>query len=203
LALQTSRASDEIEAAQLIESLSKLDMQYLREKNSLLSGLKTASGELLSAVENWEQLYLLVSPMDGTVTFNAFWKSQQFVNAGDKVLAIVSRNPGEIIGRIKCPASGSGKIKPGQRVNIKVQGYPYMEYGTLPGRVKTISLVSNENWYSLEAELPQGLKTGTGKTLDFTGELTGQAEIVTDDRSLFSRILSPLQYLMTNQRVNE
>jgi ATP-binding cassette subfamily B protein len=31
-----------------------------------------------------------------------------------------------------------------------------------------------------------------------SGELTGNAEIITDDRSLFSRILSPLQYLMEN-----
>jgi len=28
------------------------------------------------------------------------------------------------------------------------------------------------------------------------GELSGQAEIITDDRSLFERILSPLKYLL-------
>ncbi|MDR1437009.1 MAG: HlyD family secretion protein [Candidatus Symbiothrix sp.] len=196
--MQTAVASDEIEAAQLIESLSKLDTQYRREKNSLLSGLKTAYSELLSAIENWEEAYLLVSPITGVVTFNTFWTNHQFVNTGDNVLAIVPHNPGEIIGRIQSPASGSGKIRPGQRVNIKVQGYPYMEYGTLQGRVKTISLISSEALYSIEAELPQGLKTGTGKILDFSGELTGLSEIVTDDRSLFSRIFSPLQYLIGN-----
>jgi HlyD family secretion protein len=166
-----------------------------------LSALKTAYSELLSAIENWEQVYLLRSPVDGTVTFSAFWKSNQFVNAGDKVLAIVSQTPGEIIGRIQSPSSGSGKIKPGQRVNIKVQGYPYMEYGTLQGRVRTVSLISNENTYFIEVELPQGLKTGTGKTLDFTGELTGQAEVITDDRSLFARIFSPLKYLSQNYKL--
>jgi HlyD family secretion protein len=82
-------------------------------------------------------------------------------------------------------------------VNIKVQGYPYMEYGSLQGRVKTISLVPNEAIYAIEVELSQGLQTGTGKILDFTGELSGQAEIVTDDRSLFARILSPLRYLIS------
>jgi HlyD family secretion protein len=196
--LETNIASDRIEAAQLRESISQLDTQYLKEKNSLLSDLKTASGELLSAIENWEQLYLLVSPMDGTVTFNSFWTSHQSVNAGDKVLAVVPRHSGKLIGRIQSPSSGSGKIRPGQRVNIKVQGYPYMEYGTLQGQVRAISLISNEKIYSVAVELPQGLNTGTGKTLDFTGELTGEAEIITDDRSLFSRILSPLQYLMNN-----
>jgi hypothetical protein len=42
------------------------------------------------------------------------------------------------------------------------------------------------------------LRTVTGKTLNFTGELTGEAEIITDDRNLFSRILSPPEYLLKN-----
>ena len=90
----------------------------------------------------------------------------------------------------------SGKIKSGQRVNIKVNGYPYMEYGTLQGIIRTISMVPNENNYAIEVDLTDGLKTNTGKILDFTGELTGLAEIITDDRSLFDRILSPLKYLL-------
>jgi hypothetical protein len=47
-------------------------------------------------------------------------------------------------------------VKIGQVVNIKLNGYPYMEYG---------------------------LVTTTGTSLSFTGELSGIAEIITDDRS--------------------
>jgi len=194
--LQTNIASDRIESAQLQESLSKLDIQYQREQNSLLSDLKTAKNELETAIEDWEQTYLLVSPINGTVTFNTFWTNNQFVNAGDKVMTVIPENPGKIIGRIKSPESMSGKIKSGQRVNIKVNGYPYMEYGTLQGIVKTISLVPNENNYAIEVDLTNELTTNTGKILDFTGELTGLAEIITDDRSLFDRISAPLKYLL-------
>ncbi|GHT75039.1 hemolysin [Bacteroidia bacterium] len=196
--LQTSMASDQIEAAQLSENVSKLDIQYIREKNSLLSDLKTAYSELLSAIENWEQIYVLVSPIAGTVTFDSFWTSNQFVNAGDKVLAVVPDVPGEIIGRIQTPAVGSGKIKTGQRVNIKINDYPYMEYGSLQGEVRNISLISNGKNYAVEVKLRRGLQTSIGKKLDFAGELTGTAEIMTDDRSLFSRIFSPLKYLINN-----
>jgi HlyD family secretion protein len=194
--IRTTIVSDGIESAQLQESVSKLDIQYQREQNSLLSGLKAATNELETAIENWEQTYILTSPIDGTVTFNTFWTSNQFVNAGDKVLAVIPENPGKIIGRIKSPESMSGKIKPRQRVNIKISGYPYMEYGTLQGTVKTISLVPNENNYAIEVNLTNELTTNTKQTLDFTGELTGLAEIITDDRSLFSRIFSPLKYLL-------
>jgi HlyD family secretion protein len=194
--LQTNLASDKIESAQLQESVSKLDVQYQREQNSLLSNLKTAANELETAIENWEQTYLLISPITGTTSFNTFWTSNQFVNLNDKVLAVIPENPGRILGRIRSPESMSGKIKPGQRVNIKINGYPYMEYGTLQGEIKTISLVPDENNYAIEMDLTDGLTTNTGKALNFTGELTGQAEIVTDDRSLFNRVFAPLKYLL-------
>lgn len=194
--IQTNRISTQIESGQLKESLSKLDTQYARDENSVLSELRSAYGELVSAIENWEQTYVLTAAKEGTVSFNSFWAQNQFVDAGDKVFAIVSNSPGKILGRIKTPTSMSGKIKEGHRVIVKVHGYPYMEYGTLQGAVNTISLVPNENYFYIDiAILSDELKTNTGKVLHFTGEMTGDAEIITDDRSLFSRILSPLEYL--------
>jgi HlyD family secretion protein len=56
--------------------------------------------------------------------------------------------------------------------------------------------------YAVEVAFPQGLQTNTRKTLPFTGELTGTAEIITDDRSVFSRILSPLDFLLKNHIEN-
>jgi len=55
---------------------------------------------------------------------------------------------------------------------------------------------NRSNYYTVNITLPAGLTTNTGKTLNFTGELSGFAEIVVDDRSLFERILSPLRYLL-------
>ena len=74
--------------------------------------------------------------------------------------------------------------------------HPYMEYGMLQGTVNAVSLIANEKIYVVDVELEQGLITGTGKILTFTGELTGEAEIITDDRSLANRILAPIAYLL-------
>jgi len=57
-------------------------------------------------------------------------------------------------------------------------------------------LQNKVNNYTIDIALPAGLKTNIGKVLNFTGELSGQAEIITDDRSLFERVLSPLKYLL-------
>jgi len=194
--LRTNIASDKMEMGQLQESFSQKDILFQREKNNLLSALKTAYNELLAAIENWEQIYLLVSPIEGTVTFNTVWTNHQFVNASDKILAVVPELQGALVGKIHSPAEFSGKIRTGQKVNIKLAGYPYMEYGTLQGTVESISLIPENNNYTIDITLPAGLKTNTGKELNFTGELSGQAEIITDDRSLFERVLSPLKYLL-------
>ena len=101
-----------------------------------------------------------------------------------------------IIGKIKLPVSGSGKVCPGQRVNISVTGYPYMEFGFLTGEVLSVSLLASEdNMYTVTVSLPQNLCTSYGKQLDFKGELSGTAEVMTDERSVTARLLSPLRYL--------
>jgi len=193
--LQTSISLQNVEFSQMKESVNKLSLQYLQEKHQLYSELKSSQRELLAAIDNWQQSYLLIASQTGIVTFNTFWKRNQFVNTGDKVFAIVSRNPGYLIGKIKVPSSGSGKVHIGQRVNIMVSGYPYLEYGLLQAKTKSISLVSNNDFYSIEVDFPKGLHSTVNKELKFTGEMTGTAEIITDNRSLIERISSPMEFL--------
>ena len=195
LQLQTSISLQNVETSQMKESVNKLSIQYLQEKHQLFSDLKSTHRELLAAIANWEQNYLLIASQSGVVTFNTYWKRNQFVNAGDKVFAIVSHQPGQLIGKIKVPASGSGKIQIGQKVNIKVAGYPYLEYGFLKAETKGISLVANNDYYMVEVEFPKGLHSTVNKDLKFTGEMNGTAEIITENRSMIERIYTPLKLL--------
>jgi len=193
--LQTSISLQNVEFSQMKESVNKLSMQYLQEKHQLFSELKSSQRELIAAIENWNQIYLLTASQRGIVTFTSFWKRNQYITSGDKVFAIISRDPGKLIGRIKVAAIGSGKIQTGQKVNIKVSGYPYLEYGLLQARTKSISLVSNNDFYSIEVDFPKGLRSTVNKEMKFTGELSGTAEIITDNLSLMERFFTPIKSL--------
>jgi multidrug resistance efflux pump len=193
--LQTSMSLENVDFSQMKESVNKLSIQYLQEKHQMFSDLKSAQRELMAAIENWQQNYLLIAPQSGIVTFNTFWKQNQNINSGDKVFAIVSRKPGQLIGKIKVPASGSGKIQVGQKVNIKVAGYPYLEYGLLQAKTTNISLVSTNDYYAVEVAFPKGLRSTVNKELKFTGELSGTAEVITENRTLIERIYTPLRLL--------
>ena len=196
--LEGTILSEKIENNKLSSSASKLTVEYLQDKNSKHSELVSAYRELVSEIETWEQKYMLITPQSGVVTFNSYWTKNQIVSTGDKVFVVVPANQGDLIGKVEIPESGAGKIKIGQLANLKISGYPYLEYGVLQGTVKSISLVANQNKYAVEIALCSGMKSTTGAVFNFTGELNGTAEIVTEDRSLANRILSPLKYLLTN-----
>ncbi len=196
--LEGSIVAEQIENSKLKSSASKLTVEYLQDRNNKFQDLSTSYRELMAEIENWEQKYLLISPQAGIITFNTVWSRNQVVNIGDKVFVVVSKEPGALIGKLDAPLSGSGKIKVGQLVNIKVAGYPYLEYGMLQGNVQNISLVSSGNYYTVEISFSHKLISTTGANFEFTGELKGVAEVVTEDRSLALRILAPLRYLLRN-----
>lgn len=194
--LITSLSSARIQEAQLKQSIISTQMEQSREANSLDIVLKTTYNELLVSINDWELNYLFVSPASGILSYNHIWQKNQNVNGGDRVFSIVSKNTGSIIGKMKLPTNGSGKVIPGQRINISVTGYPYMEFGFLTGRIVSVSLLADEeSTYTVTVSLPQDLRTSYNKTLEFKGELAGTAEVITDERSITERLFSPLRYL--------
>jgi HlyD family secretion protein len=116
------------------------------------------------------------------------------------VLFVVPSKQGDYIGRIYLKMQRSGKVENGQIVNVKLSGYPYLEYGMVRGRVKSKSLVPSGDAYVIEVEFPEGLTTLYKNKLVFSQNMQGTAEIITEDRSLLSKIISPLHYLFSKNR---
>jgi len=129
------------------------------------------------------------------VTFNKFYAENQNITNGDRVLAIVPEDVGEVIGKVELPVRGSGKVKEGLDVNVKFDNYPYMEYGLVRGRVKSVSLVPEDSFYMVEITFPNGLVTNYDNELQMQSQLMGQAEIITEDLRLIQRIFNPLKSL--------
>lgn len=151
--------------------------------------LRESLNSLRSSVDKWKQTYLLTAPIDGRVSLNSsFFSEQQYVKQGDQVLAIVPPTSEKIIGRLYLPVAGSGKVKSGQRVVLKLESYPHYEFGAIEGIVESKALVPKDNQYAILVSLPHGLKTNFGRTIPFEQQLQGQAEIVTEDKRFLQRI---------------
>ncbi len=149
----------------------------------------------------WEQQYLLVSPVSGKVSFTKIWSINQNVSAGDNVISVVPTDSKGLIGKLQLAIEGSGKVKKGQRVNIKLVNYPHMEYGMLLGIIERVSLVPAEIFYCVEISLPNGLMTNYGEYLRFSQQMKASAEIITEDVRLIEKFFNPIKSVfMKNKR---
>lgn len=171
------------------------------------NALKTYQSNLIkayelvnNAIDSWYLNYVLMSPIVGTTSFNKVWAVNQNVIQGETVMTIVPTTPEHIMGKAFVPVRGAGKVKTGQRVNIKLSNYPYMEYGMLIGKVKNIAPVPVNNAYSIEIELPNRLTTNYGKTLDMQQELWGNCEIITEDLRLIQRVIYPIKAIVERNK---
>ncbi|QMU28195.1 HlyD family secretion protein [Adhaeribacter radiodurans] len=196
--LESNIASTKIKLVQLQKALVLLVIQNQEKRNQYELSFTESYKNLLSALSNWEQKYLLKSPISGKVTYLKYWSNNQYVTTGDEVMVIVPHTAQTIIGKIALPIQNSGKVKVGQKVNIYLKNYPYQEFGTILGLVKSISLVPKDNLYVIEIILPSGLKTSYHKKLDFKQEMQGSAEIITEELRLLERIFYQFRVLRQN-----
>ncbi len=193
---KTTLANSEIQINRLEQTVMELELQYREDKSRIQLALSQAYENLMGHIAQWEQSYLLKAPISGIVTFTKFWSINQNVKAGDKVVTVVPEEGGKIIGKVVMPIQGSGKVKVGQRVNIKFANFPHMDYGIVTGVIKSKSLVAADNFYSLEVDLPNALRTSYGKELEFSQEMQGSAEIITEDIRLLERIFKPIKSIL-------
>jgi multidrug efflux pump subunit AcrA (membrane-fusion protein) len=164
------------------------------------TSLTQAYSLLGTAIDNWFLAYVLTSPIDGKASFNKIWALNQNITEGETLLTIVPDTPSCLVGKAYIPVEGAGKVKPGQRVNIKLSNYPYLEYGMIIGKVTQKAPVPVNNLYAVEIGLSQKLTTNYGKTLDMQQELHGNSEIITDDLRLIERIIYPVKMVIEKNR---
>lgn len=146
--------------------------------------------QLKKGIKDWELNYVLRSSIDGKVSFLQLWAENQFVNAGDNVFAVIPTNESEYIGKVKAPVQNSGKIKLEQIVNIRLANYPDREFGIIKGKIQAISLTPDkEGNLLINVSLPKGLLTSYKKQIIFQQEMSGTADIVTEDLRLIERLL--------------
>jgi multidrug efflux pump subunit AcrA (membrane-fusion protein) len=189
-----------IEMAEKRQLLQDYNIKKVEDKEKLVSVLNESFMNLNARIRIWENTYLLISPVAGTVSFTRFWNVNQSVVKDEPVITVVPLETGNFLGRINLKMQRSGKVKTGQKVNIKLSGFPYLEYGMVRGVIKSKSMVPSEDSYIIEIELPDGLTTLYGMKLEFTQNMQGTAEIITEDIRLLQKLVNPFRYMISRNK---
>ncbi|MCY7356682.1 MAG: HlyD family efflux transporter periplasmic adaptor subunit [Rudanella sp.] len=158
--------------------------------------IRRAVQNCTNLLQNWQQTFLLETPVAGRVYFLKTLQAKQQVRPGDTLFTIIPHEH-TLIGQAVISATNRGKLKVGQLVLIRLRDFPSEEYGLINGRVAIISLSPDNNLCRVSVRVPNPIKTTFGRSLPYSPQLPGTAEIVTEDLSLLERMLLGLRRLIT------
>ena len=185
---------EQLESQQLDLKQNRVDA----DKNKRLA-IQESLRNLKSQIADWKQTFLIVAPIAGKVNLTKIWTTKQFVKSGEELLSIVpDKGSGAIIAKALLPLNNAGKVKVGQTVNIRLNGFPYQEYGIIKSEVKHIALLPEVGVYTIDLSLSVVLVTTYDKIIPFQQEMTGMANIVTEDRRVLVRIFDRFLSLLKN-----
>lgn len=204
---EATLTSTELQIIQSEQQLVELSIQQQNETAEYERALEQSRQQLAAQIAQWYQQYVLVAPAAGHVTLVSYWSENQHVKVGDKLASIVPDGTTEVIGRLQVPTAGFGKVKVGQTVNVKLNGYPYMEFGVLRGTIRSLSAVPEQVQtqagmaavYIAEVVFPDGMTTSYRRELPMIQQMDGTAEIITEDMRLISRFIQPIVSLFKNR----
>lgn len=132
----------------------RMQLARLDGVNAEIEAALTASGraaERLAAEEAWR---VIRSPVTGVVGELAPVGPGSFVAEGDVLATVIPHSSLRIVAAFQ-PAEVLGRIHAGQPARIRFAGFPWLEYGTLPARVESVSGEVRDGlvWVHLVADL--------------------------------------------------
>ena len=192
-------AENNISIAQTENQIVELELRQQEEHSGMINTMEESYNNLKASITSWEQTYLLVAPVEGSVTFTRFWSENQNVKLGEKVLTVIAADAGSMIGKISLPLEGAGKVDVGDQVFIQFDNFPHLEYGMVKGYVSNISEVSDNDFYAVEVEFPDGLRSFYDYEIIFSQNMQGDAKILTDKKRLLTRVLNPIRSAISKQ----
>ncbi len=185
--LNKALAEQSINIDNLRQELRDLEFNYLDKISSLKKEIRLYLNNIQSGLENWELTYRLSSPIKGKLIYLSDWKNNQFIDANTPLFAVVPYDENYVV-NVQIPSQGYGKVKLGQKVRIRLNGYPVAEYGYLTGVINSLADISTKGVYLAKVDLPKGLLTSYSIKVEFIPEMEGTAEIITDDLRVLKRL---------------
>lgn len=188
----------------LEQGLNELDTQRRAEEDAFNLRFSKLAADLMGQISAWFEVYAIVAPFDGVVSLQDYWGAGQHVDVGDVLASVVPDLEAVVEGRMKVSSLGFGQIEKGQIVNVRLNGFPFVEYGILKGVISRISQVPEKMpdgsiVYNVDVLFPNGLVSTYHKTLPFIQDMDGEAEIIIRDQRLIEHFIEPIISLFRNR----
>jgi hemolysin D len=170
--------------ARLLGELAKAESEANLRREELVKSSKRSS------------LQQLTAPVSGTVAQLSVHTVGGVVEPTKPIMVIVPAG-GTLVADVKLLNKDAGFVAVGQPVTLKLEAFPFTRYGTVPGRVETVSsdAVEDEKLgliYTVRVALDRTTIDRGDRTLPLTPGMAVTADIRTGSRTILSYIVSPI-----------
>lgn len=155
--------------------------------------------ELKGQLQAWKERFLIVAPTSGELIYLGNIVEKQLINSGVPLFAIQpsAAEETQLLAKLEIPAQGLGKITIGEPIIIRLDAYPYNEFGVLNTSVKKIAALPSTDeegttFYQVIGLLDRPLITSYGKQLPNDIIMSGTGTVITKDRSVLDRVFEQL-----------
>jgi hypothetical protein len=93
-----------------------------------------------------------------------------------------------LVGRGYIPVSYLRQVRPGMEVMVKLDAYPFQEYGLLRGRLISVSQALSDSGYLVVCVLPGAVAEMSKKKIGYQEGMGGRMEIVVEDKRLIQKL---------------
>lgn len=198
MALQTSNRA----TAQMASASSGMAQSAAEARARVLGDLAKAEADVrlrreeLTKARQKSSLQMLLSPVDGIVAQLTVHTIGGVVEPAKPVMVVVPTESA-LVAEVKVLNKDVGFVRVGQPAAIKLEAFPFTRYGTVPGRIESISsdAVENEKLglvYTARVRLGRETLIRDASMVPLTAGMAITADLHTGRRKILSYLLSPI-----------
>jgi multidrug efflux pump subunit AcrA (membrane-fusion protein) len=163
------------------------------EQKALLNRLRRE----LRAAELSQDRTQIRAPVNGVIASLDVPGAGAVVEQGSRIATIVPKDA-RLVAEVQVPNKDVAFVAPGRRAKVKIDAFPYQDYGTITGKVNNVSSDARADerfgsFYKVTITLDQKAFRVGGQSLSLRSGLTLTAGIVTERKSVLSLLLDPFR----------
>jgi multidrug resistance efflux pump len=191
-----------------IEQLGLEKLKLGEQRSNTIKNYQFAIAEVIAriraSVTNWTNTYTIEAPISGKLTYAVNINEQKNLQQGEPIGHIIPEHTNKKYVSAIYPTSNIGKVKKGQKAILRFDAYPYKEFGSVLGRVESISPVPSANtkgelFYEIKIPVDYVIITDYGDTIRYKPNMTLTTEIITEDKTVFARVFDQFLSLIKTQ----
>src|SRR3954452_3482451 len=203
-AMERSRVTLQREQIQVEATLREMPMRRLTQFAEIDRNVSALDQELAEAEAR--RKIVISAPYDGTVTALQAEKGSG-AQANVPLMSVVPEGA-DLQASLYGPSRAIGFVKPGQKVSIRYQAFPYQKFGAYGGTVTSVSksainppelpqqlagiYAPAESLFRINIKLDRQTATAYGEPAPLQAGMQLEADVITDSRRLIEWMFEPL-----------